>query len=162
MTEKKDKGESGFGGLFRGIGNLIELIARLSEEGFQKKGELRFPEGGKAVYGLSIRTLKGEPVIETFGNLRESPAGPTVEEVREPIVDIFDEEDHVRIIVELPGVAEDEIELEVAGDILDLNAFGKDRKYAKEILLPSPVKAGSLTTSFKNGVLEITLAKEKT
>jgi len=159
LRKEKDTGEAGFGGLFRGIGNLIELIARLSEEGFEKKGELEFPQGGKAVYGISIRTLKGKPVIETFGNLRDTPAGPAVEEVREPIVDVFDEEDHLRVIAELPGVAEGEIELEVAGDILSLTATSKDRKYAKEILLPSGVKAESLRTSFKNGVLEITLEK---
>ena len=38
-----------------------------------------------------------------------------VEEVREPIVDVFDEEDHILVIAELPGVSEDKIKIEVAG-----------------------------------------------
>jgi len=40
-----------------------------------------------------------------------------------------------------------------------LKAEGKERKYAKEILLPAKVKPESLHQSFRNGVLEITLQK---
>ena len=155
-------GKISFGGLFKGLGNLIDLASKLSEEGTEKKGELRgLPKGAKGVYGFSVRTLAGKPVIETFGNIRETAKGPVVEEVREPMVDVFDEEDHILVIAELPGVSEEEIKVEVTGDILNLAASDRDRKYAKEILLPSKVKASSVRTSFKNGILEITLEKEK-
>jgi HSP20 family protein len=155
-------GKISFGGLFKGMGNLIDLASKLSEEAVEKKGEIGgLPKGAKGVYGFSIRTLAGKPVIDTFGNIRETKKGPVVEEVREPIVDIFDEEDHILVIAELPGVSEDEIKIEVAGDILNLSASDRDRKYAKEILLPSKVKASSVRTSFKNGIVEITLEKEK-
>jgi HSP20 family protein len=155
-------GKISFGGLFKGLGNLIDLASRLSEEGVEKRGEIRgLPRGAKGVYGFSIRTLAGKPVIESFGNIRETAKGPVVEEVREPIVDVFDEADRILVIVELPGVLEDEIKVEVAGDILSLAAFGKDRKYAKEILLPSKVKPDSVKTSYKNGILEIRLEKRE-
>ena len=122
-------GKISFGGLFKGLGNLIDLASRLSEEGVEKRGEIRgLPKGAKGVYGFSIRTLAGKPVIESFGNIRETAKGPVVEEVREPIVDVFDEEDHILVIAELPGVSEDEIKVEVAGDILNLTASDKDRE----------------------------------
>jgi HSP20 family protein len=127
----------------------------------EKKGEIGgLPKGAKGVYGFSIKTLAGKPVVESFGNIRETAAGPVVEEVREPIVDVFDEEDYILVIAELPGVSEDEIKVEVAGDILNLTASDRDRKYAKEILLPGKVKSDSMKTSYKNGVLEVTLGKE--
>ena len=155
-------GKISFGGLFKGLGNLIDLASRLSEEGVEKRGVIRgLPKGAKGVYGFSIRTLAGKPVIESFGNIRETARGPVVEEVREPIVDVFDEVDRILVIAELPGVLEDEIKLEVAGDILSLAASGKDRKYAKEILLPSKVKPDSVKTSYKNGILEIRLEKKE-
>jgi HSP20 family protein len=155
-------GKIGFGGLFKGLGNLIDLASKLSEEGLDKKGEIRgLPKGARGVYGVSIRTMAGKPVIETFGNIRETAKGPVVEEVREPIVDVFDEEDHIRLIAELPGVSEDKIEIEVTGDILNLTASDTDKKYAKEILLPSKVNPQSLKTTYKNGILEITLEKER-
>jgi HSP20 family protein len=58
-------------------------------------------------------------------------------------------------------VSESEIKIEVTGDILNLEASDRDRKYAKEILLPSKVKPDSVKTAYKNGILEITLEKEK-
>lgn len=155
-------GKVSFGGLFKGLGNLIDLASKLSEEGYEKRGEIRgLPKRAKGVYGFSIRTLAGKPVIESFGNIRETAKGPVVEEVREPMVDVFDEKDLILVIVELPGVSESEIKIEVAGDILNLTASDRDRKYAKEILLPGKVKPDSVKTSYKNGILEITLEKEK-
>jgi len=154
-------GKISFGGLFKGLGNLLDLASKLSEEGVEKRGEIKgLPKGARGVYGLSIRTLAGKPVIESFGNIRETAKGPVVEEVREPIIDIFDEEDHVLVIAELPGVSEEEIKIEIAGDILRLTASDKDRKYSKEILLPGKVKPESMRTSYKNGILEITLKRE--
>ena len=153
-------GKISFGGLFKGIGNLIDLASKLSEEGVEKKGEIRgLPKGAKGVYGFSVRTLAGKPVIETFGNIKETAKGPVVEEVREPIVDVFDEEDHILVIAELPGVSESEIKIEVAGDILNLTASDRDRKYAKEILLPSKVKKEGMKSVYKNGILEVILPK---
>jgi len=155
-------GKISFGGLFKGLGNLIDLASKMSEEGVEKRGEIKgLPKGVKGVYGFSIRTLAGKPVIESFGNIRETAKGPVVEEVREPIVDVFDEEDHILVIAELPGVSEDKIKVEVVGDILSLTASDKDKKYAKEILLPGKVKPDSVKTFYKNGILEITLKKEK-
>ncbi len=156
------KGRISFGGLFQGLGNLIELASKLSEEGVERSGEIRgLPKRAKGVYGFSIRTMAGKPVIESFGNIRETAKGPVVEEVREPMVDVFDEENRILVIAELPGVSENEIKIEVAGDILNLAASDGDRKYAKEILLPGKVKPESMKTSYKNGILEITLEKGK-
>ncbi len=177
MAEKKDKdekekkdeieidfgmGKISFGGVFKGLGNLIDLAAKMNEEGIARKGEIKgLPRGAKGVYGFSIRTMAGKPVIESFGNIKETAKGPIVEEVREPMVDVFDEKDHIMVIAELPGVPEEKIKVEVAGDILNLSAADSERKYAKEILLPCKVKAQSLKTTYKNGILEIKLDKEK-
>lgn len=47
-------------------------------------------------------------------------------EVREPIIDVFDEGDYLMVIVELSGVEESDIHLEIKGDFLNLKAEGKD------------------------------------
>lgn len=159
----------GFGNLFKGIGNFIELLSDMAEEGktevsetreFRGKGNLKDLRG---VYGFSVKIgLGGVPQVETFGNIKQTQQGPVVEEVREPMVDLFEEGKGFHIVVELPGVEEEEIEVEVAGDMVNLNAEGQVRKYQKEILLPAPADAASLKQSFRNGVLEIWLDREET
>ncbi len=154
-------GQVSFGGIFKGIGNLIDLASRLSEQEVTRTGEIKgLPKGARGIYGFSIRTLGGKPVIDTFGNIRESGQGATVEEVREPLADVFDEKDHILVVVELPGIPEDKLKVELNGDIINLSAESADRKYAREILLPAKVKPGSMKTSYRNGILEITLQKE--
>ena len=154
-------GNISFGGLFKGIGNLVDLAAKLNEAGVQRSGEITgLPRGARGVYGFNIRTMSGKPIIESFGNIRETARGPVVEEVREPMVDVFNENGNILVVAELPGVSESDVKIEVSGDILNLTATGQDRKYAREVLLPARVRNDNIKSIYKNGVLEITLEKE--
>jgi len=164
------KGGSGFGlgDLFRGIGDLVELLKEMETEGkteVTRTGELRGKgrlKDLKGVYGFSVKVgLGGEPTVETFGNIKKGEAGAVVEEVREPLVDVFDEKEAMRVIAELPGVEANDINVELEGDILTIAAEGRDRKYNKEILLPAKGKRESLKTSYRNGILEVTVAKAR-
>jgi HSP20 family protein len=153
----------GFGGLFKGISNLLDLVGNLAEAGdnMNRTGEVKFGDGEKmqGVYGFSIRTgLGGMPKVESFGNIRESDAGPVVADTREPIVDVFDEGEQMLVVAELPGVAKKEIKVEVNGDVLALSTTGA-RKYAKEVLLPAAAQDAEPALSYNNGVLEVRLAK---
>jgi len=153
------------GGVFEGVGNLIDLASKLSEEAkeIKKEGEIK-GLGGKAkgVYGFSIRTLVGgKPVVETFGNIKQKKEGPVIEEVREPLVDVLEEENFIRVIAELPGVSKENVKIKVNEDILNLTAEREQRKYAKEILLPFSVKPDPVEFSFKNGILELRLEKKE-
>lgn len=158
-------GKLSLGGLFRGIENIIDLAAKLKEAGGQinREGEVdlsHLKEGMKGVFGFSVKTaVGGEPVIESFGNFKKTPEGPVVEQVREPLTDVFDEEKEIRIYAEMPGVRQQDIKLEIKEDILDISAQTGDRKYHKEILLPAKVKAETMTSSYNNGILEIKVKK---
>ncbi|MBI2869646.1 MAG: Hsp20/alpha crystallin family protein [Chloroflexi bacterium] len=171
MTDREDKehievdfgvGKVSFSGMFKGIGSLIDLVSKLDQEGIKKSGAIKgLPKDARGVYGFSIRTLSGKPVIETFGNVSEGARGPEVRTVWEPMVDVFDEGERVLVIAELPGAAEDDIQVEVSGDIMNLTASSKNRQYAREILLPARVKPGVMQKVYRNGILEITLEKER-
>ncbi len=165
--EKKTKVEFdfGLGGLFKGMGGLFALVSRMTEEGkeeYTHSGEIKgLGDKAKGIYGFSIKMgIGGQPTVEQFGNIKKTERGSVeVAEVREPIVDVFDEGDYLMVIAELPGVEESDIHLEIKGDILDLKAEGKDRKYSKEVLLPSEVEADSMEIQYKSGILEIKLRK---
>lgn len=155
----------GFGSLFKGLGDFVGVLGKLVEAGEQhthRTGEFKVKglgEKGRGVYGVSVRVgIGGEPLVERFGNIRATTAGPEVVDVREPLIDVFDEEGEIVVAAELPGVTEDAIQVEVRDDVLAINSSG-DRRYAKEVLLPSAVDAASLRRSFKNGLLELRLKK---
>lgn len=176
MTEPKEKkkGEPeisidlGLGGLFKGLGNFLDLLSDMVEttdEGSGEKtrsGEFKVKglgEKGRGVYGFSVRTASGGiPRVEHFGNIRTTEQGPEVVDVREPLVDVFDEQQAIVIVVELPGVGEADIHISLQDDVLSIETSG-ERKYAKEILLSSPFDPASLAQSYKNGILEIRLQK---
>jgi HSP20 family protein len=158
-------GKFSFSGLFQGIGNLMDLVSKMEEEGegeTTRHKEFTSPSGRvKAVYGLSVKTgLGGKPTLEAFGNVKKTARGPVVEEERQPLVDIFDEKEQIVVIAELPGVEEGQIETNVQGDILTISARNSDRKYYKEIVLPETSDPSSLQSKYKNGVLEIRIGKK--
>jgi HSP20 family protein len=155
----------GLGGIFSGIEKLIDLAADLKEKGgeIHKEGELdlsHLSKGMKGVFGFSIKTaVGGKPVVESFGNIRKTPQGPKVEAEREPITDVFDEKGEVVVMAEMPGISEEGISLDLKGDILEIKAINSNRSYYKEILLPSSVRPDTLTSNYRNGVLEVRIQK---
>lgn len=172
-TMKKEEKEGvgfdlGLGGLFKGLGSLLELAAELAEKApaeIRREGRVgSIPRKGlSAVYGFSVKVGgEGRPIIEHFGNVRdEAGKGPVVDEVREPMVDTFDEGDFFLVVAEMPGVNEADVQYEVKGDILTVSGQTGDRKYYKEVLLPDSVEEKNISSSSKNGILEMKLWKAR-
>jgi HSP20 family protein len=137
--------------------------------------ERRLPDGrivretGPIVWGYSVTIgPDGKPQIREFGNvkprIRETPFGvkPSVEvlEEREPLVDVIETEDHVKIIAELPGVEKDDIKLNATEKTLTISVDTERRRYYKELQLPVEVDPESAKALYKNGVLEVQLVKK--
>jgi HSP20 family protein len=168
-NNKEKKDEAGFelfglGGLFKGIEKLVDLAGKLEEKGgMSKEGEINLDhlrKGMKGVYGFTINTAGGgSPKVETFGNIRKTPEGPKVDEEREPITDIFDEEKEIMIIAEMPGIEENDLKIDLKEDILEISAVSKSRSYRKELLLPVKAVMADLSHKFTNGILEIRINK---
>ena len=165
--EKKDEAAFeifGLGGLFKGIEKLVDLAGKLEEKGgISKEGEINFDhikKGMKGVYGFTINTAGGgSPRVETFGNIKKTPEGPKVDEEREPITDIFDEDSEIVVIAEMPGIDENDIKIDLKEDMLEILAAGKSRKYRKELLLPVKSNLQNISHKFTNGILEIRIKK---
>ncbi len=137
---------------------MKEAGGEIKKEGEIDLGNLK--EGMKGVFGFSIKSaVGGKPVVEPFGNIKRTPKGPTINKEREPITDIFDEEDEVIVMAEMPGINADDIKLDLKEDILDISAQNEDREYHKEVLLPAKIQAETLRSSYKNGILEIKMKK---
>ncbi len=164
MTRKHDSSEdAGFGGVFKGLADLIEKLGDLAEKGekLKKSGEFQHQDV-KGIYGFSVKVGLGdkgdqEVKVEPFGNVRrDKESGETVvQEIREPVVDIFEEKDHTLVVAEMPGISTKEVQLTVKDDLLTISAEKGDKKYRKEILLPRAYPREKMTMTCNNGILEI-------
>jgi len=158
-----DPGKIQFKGVMKNLGDLMKQVSRLMEEGggeIERRGEIEGPGGSKGIYGFTIRTgLGGEkPVVREFGNVRPVKKGAVVEEIRDPIVDLFDEGKEASVVAEIPGVEESELDLQVKDDVLIISTSG-DKKYQTEVLLPQAFAPEAMQYSCRNGVLKVTFTK---
>jgi len=123
-------------------------------------------EWGPFVYGYSITVgPDGKPEVREFGNVK-----PRMElgkrrldftGEREPLVDVVETDGEIKVIVELPGVAKDDIRLQGTEDSLAVSVDTPQRKYHKVINLPVLVDHRQARSSYKNGVLETILPKKE-
>lgn len=139
--------------------------------------ERKLPDGstirewGPFVYGYSMTIgPDGKPKIREFGNVKPSlkpeAFGLTrpsldIKEEREPLVDMVDANDEIKVVAELPGVEKEEIKLHGTEDTLTISVDTPKRKYFKEIPLPKRINPKEAKTKYKNGVLEVTIPKVK-
>ncbi len=134
--------------------------------------ERTLPDGSKVnemgpfVYGYSLTVgPDGKPQIREFGNVKpEARFGkPQInfKEEREPLVDIIPSNNEIRVIVELPGVDKKDIKIQGTERSLTISVDIPQHKYFKEIELPSKVDPKEAKSSYKNGVLEVTLKRKE-
>jgi HSP20 family protein len=137
--------------------------------------ERKLPDGstirqfGPFVYGYSMSMgPDGKPIVQEFGNVKPSKrAGafgfdqPALEpkDAREPLVDVINEPEQIRVLAELPGVEKSDIKTTISEDSLTIRVESQTRKYFKEVQLPANVDPDSSKASYNNGVLEVTLRK---
>jgi HSP20 family protein len=163
-NEDKPRGESilGLGGIFSGLSDLVGKLNELAETGEELRHTGEIHGAGKEVkgiYGFTVKVGLGDkaPHIESFGNIRKDKktGEAVVQEIREPAVDLFEEQDHLLIVAEMPGISAKDVQIEVKDDVLTLSAAKGEKKYRKEVLLPGNYAKEKMRLSCNNGVLEI-------
>lgn len=147
---------------FEEVQRMFERMFEDSMRGFDDWSELssgRRADRKPRVYGWSITIgPNGEPIVRRF----DAPGGGSIvrEEpvpAKEPIVDVFDEEDEVVVVAELPGARKEDLRLNASRDSLEIRVAGS---FYKVIKLPCQVNPDRAKATFNNGVLEVRLPKE--
>lgn len=152
---------------------MAEKFKKLSEKAPENLvRERTLPDGGKMkewgpfVYGYTLTVGEdGNAQIREFGNLKpktrfRKPELDIAEE-REPLTDVLDTNGEIKVIIELPGVSKDDIELTGTEKTLTVSVDATDRQYFKELDLPVRVNHETATSKYRNGVLEVTLKKTR-
>jgi len=80
-------------------------------------------------------------------------------EEREPLTDVFDEKDCVKIYLEMPGVDKKDIQLDVSEGFIEVKA----KNFYKKVQLSTiNLNAEKATADYKNGLLKVNIPKVQT
>ncbi len=135
---------------------LMKNLMKNIEEGIDS-GNLEDIMNNPYVFGFNIGIgPDGKPSFGQFGNLKPKAYGDIeATDVREPLIDVFKEEDKVRVIAEVPGINKGDIKLSGSERTLTIKAHSQSRKYEKSVSLPVAVLINTAKAKYKNGVLEV-------
>lgn len=157
----------------QGLIGLINDLSELAEKSQTYQKRVNLGKAGEVSFRVSSRPIKGsyanqpvntirisKPKNKTLPATAKMPSTASIKE-REPMVDVFEDGDHINVMTELPGVEENNVDLKVDGNLLTINIDTPAGKYCKEVKLPVPVEKNSIEPKFRNGILEVKLRKAK-
>jgi HSP20 family molecular chaperone IbpA len=133
----------------------IRQIDQPDLKGFEIQGRFRTEEPFHSLEPLEpLKPSRRRPLPETPFEVPKTG----LKEMREPLVDIFEEDNAVKVYVELPGVEKDDIKLSFGAGRVEVKA----KNFYKTIdLVAGHLAMKSASTQYKNGVLQITIPKRK-
>jgi HSP20 family protein len=169
---------------FREIYDVRKAVEKMLEESFEEMEtkapkdlirEYETPEGekvreiGPIVYGYSMTIgPDGNPRVKEFGNVKQphtlSPGSvdkPVISGEREPLVDVITTDKEVKVTVEMPGIAKENIKINAYGDKVEVKSEDPQRKYHRVIDIPPEADIETVKSSYKNGILEIIFKKKE-
>ena len=127
-------------------------IHRMLKDAFEGKlGVFREP----FIYGFTARSRDSR--LEPSHGAVENPEVVT----RDPLVDVMLTESAIYLTAEMSGVGSDDVRVDLDQGRLSIQAEG-DRRYYSLIDLPADVDPETLKHTFKNGVLDIVIARKRT
>ncbi len=132
---------------------INEMIERMT--GDMMKGDF-------GLQGYTYTKRPGEePKVHTFGTGDQDQGFNPQYPETDTHIDVMDDGDKITVIADLPGVEKSDIDLEVVDRHLKITAETEDRNYDEDVELPTKVDPDSADASYNNGVLEVSLEKEK-
>lgn len=125
---------------------------------------------------LNKQVFEFPSLIDEFFN-EESFFKPVRHQNNFPKANVLNKNKEIELLLEVPGVNKDELKLSVEKDILNVKYEHKDEKvegvekyefkefyqrsFKRSFRVPEGVNVDKITSSYKNGVLSISLPKEK-
>jgi HSP20 family protein len=67
------------------------------------------------------------------------------------------EKDEIRLVLEMPGIAKEDLQVHVSGKTVKVKGESENRKYMRSYSFPRELDPDKTQASFNNGILELTL-----
>jgi HSP20 family protein len=152
----------------------------MAEKGKEKGGKSLAP--WRPMMDLTRWEREMERMMDQFFDRRMRPWWPerwlgkeSMMDIGMPAIDLYEEKDDVVVKAELPGMAKNDIEVNLSDHMLTIRGEKRKEEEIKEkdyyrseraygsfirtVELPTDVYADKVKASFKNGVLEVRLPK---
>jgi len=147
------------GSTLRGLGDLFTLLGEMletCEKEVGRSGEVKNLGGAKglhATYAYSVKTLTDdEPTYRSPTDLCRSAC-------REPLLDVFEEGNSVKVLMELLGAEAEGVKVTATETELTISVEAPPLRHHREVQLPVHVKPETTVWKCANGVLEVKLEK---
>ena len=149
----------------RGFEDIEKIIPKNLIREYAIPGGGKVREVGPMIYGYSMTVgPDGKPRIREFGNVKRSKfssmSAPEVTGEIEPLVDVTTTDSQVKVVVEMPGTSKDKIKINVYDNTVEVKSEDPQRKYHRTIEIPPETDIETATSSYNNGILEITFKKK--
>ena len=150
---------------FRKMRKQMDDLMRDAVEGNATDNSSKKP----LVFGFSVTTgPDGIPkfedfsnnTIEPFSSSRNETKEATIDTSREPLTDVNETDSDIAITVELPGVAKEDIDINVTETRVEVKVDTEARNYFKAIDLSCEVQTKSSKATYTNGILDLVLKKK--
>jgi HSP20 family protein len=157
--KRRKKKDPSFDDIYDELERLGDLIDETMQKAFDSPSK-DTPTKRNRFKGFSVKIgPDGKPRIRELSNRQPRQAESEVSDYPEPLVDIIEKGETVVVLVALPGVDKDDIDLRLTGDTLTFSVDAADFEWCDELKLPARVNPKSARASYKNGVLEIKVKK---
>lgn len=160
MTEPtKPSSDDALKGLLANLHQVVNSVQQLAESGVQKVRKGVFPEGTglHGIYSLTVKADLGRPALSIeIGNPVQQSGTQTG---LAPASEIVEEAEQIRIMAELPGIAAEDVKVDLDGDKLKITAEKGSRKYSQVVALPFAPVPEKVSHVCRDGILEIKILK---
>lgn len=103
-----------------------------------------------------VRRLKRPGATQSFGLLHHIPS---LMNERQPPIDVFEEENYLIVLTELPGIDEKDVNIKADENSVTITAENTAKKYLKIVRLPTRINKDAIELTYRNNILQLRLKK---
>jgi HSP20 family protein len=110
----------------------------------------------KDSFNVARRLKRPETTHRSFALLHHIPS--LINE-RQLLIDVFEEEDYLIVLTELPGIDEKDVNIKADENSVTIMAENTAKKYFKIVRLPTRVNKDTFELTYRNNILQLRLKK---
>jgi HSP20 family protein len=152
--------------LIDGLERLADALRSVTDEARDFEQSVSFggpSDGVEGVVRVELRTGIGEAErasAATDPTARAAATEPSDDRpVRRPSVEVEEEDTHLTVVAEMPGVTAEALEWGIDEQALSLRATTPRARYERVVSLPAPVEADAATATVEAGIVTLMLPR---